>query len=354
MSRVSTKPARVTLEDVASLAGLGRTTVSDILNRDGGDRYSAETRDRVLQAVQRLGYAPSRAAQQLARGRSGLIGLLLTRDFSNPYWARVANLIESEFRRRKFRLQLAVADGDRDAELDHLRRLHGDGVEGLIIGPVYEEKDVQRHAPYLHGQIPAVILGGRVGRPDVVAEDGYAGGILSTDHLLAMGHRRIAALAVPDADLENADRTRFSALRDRLRERRLYDGAWVVQQADTGRFADSFATAQEFAQRWLATPSNERPTAVVCHNDQVAMATLSAFAQQGIRVPDDLSVVGYDNLPESPYLVPPLTTVDNHIDRQVAEAVELLVSRINRRRRGQEERLIQPTLVERGSVKRLA
>ena len=103
---------RVTLEQVAIAAGVGRTTVSDILNRNAGDKYQDETRKRVEEAVRKLGYTASRAAQQLARGRSGVIGLILTRDLSNPVFASRVEVVEKEIKRMGYRMQLAFTEGD--------------------------------------------------------------------------------------------------------------------------------------------------------------------------------------------------------------------------------------------------
>ena len=341
---------RVTLAQVASAAGLARTTVSDILNRNAGGKYSECTRELVSQTVARLGYAPYRPAQQLARGKSGQVGLLLTRDFSNPFWARVANAVERALRARKYRLQLAVSENDPDAEAAHARQLRDDGVEGLIVGPVYEPKDAELHQAYLRGLLPLVIFGMRSDRFDSVVIDERASGDLATTHLQGLGHRRIGYIAAPDADLDAAEVSRFSAMRDRLRTAGTYEPRWIIRHPDQGRYEDFAAAADRFAAQWLAAPADQRPTAVLCHNDQCATAALACFHRRGLAVPGDLSVVAFDNLPEAAFLIPALTTIDNCVEQQMSAAVDLLVQRLDAGRGRARTVVIPPRLVVRDST----
>ncbi len=347
---------RVTLAHVASASGLARTTVSDILNRDAGERYGEATRQRVHDAVARLGYAPNRAAQIMAQGRTGMIGLMLTQGFSNPFWTRLAGTVQRELRQRDYRMQLALVDGgDPEEELRLVRQLHSDQVEGLIVGPVYESLDLDIHRNVFRGRLPIVTFGSAIGCEfDSVGLDHAAGVRLALEHLLALGHRRIGCLAVapsrlaPDKpNLDNEAVKVFAGLD-------IFDSRWFFWQADTGRFEEVAALVAAFTDRWLAADVADRPTAMLCHNDQAAMTALSVLSQRGLRVPVDLSLVGYDNLPESAYLVPPLTTVENHADRQIAAAVELLSSRLANPQRKAQTRLIAPELITRATTARVA
>lgn len=344
--------ARVTLEHVALQAGLGRTTVSDILNRGGAGKYSEETRSRVRMAVKQLGYAPSRAAQQLARGKSGLIGLMLLRDFSNPYWARVADAVEKELRQRDYRLQLAITDNDPASEKRHIMDMQSDGVEALLVGPVYEHQDFAQHESFFQGRLPIVLFGHALGSQfDEVHLDTDGGLTSAIDHLMEHGHQKIGFLCAPPSRFRDAPTNEDYPGYRLFRDRGMYDPQWFTWQTDTGRFEDFFAACAGFADRWLAAAPARRPTAVMCHNDQVAMTALSAFASRGIRVPDDLSMIGFDNLPESAYLVPPLTTVDNRIDKQMNAAVELIVARTAAPKAPPTHHAVKPELIVRDSVR---
>ena len=316
---VASKPAssrRVTLSMVADEVGLGVTTVSDILNRGAGDRYADDTRRRVESAVERLGYTPSRAAQSTRSGRSGVVGLLLTRDFSNPFWARFADTTEKALRRRGYFAQLGVCDGDPETETRHMQRLLGDRAEGLIIGPIYEEKDLRSHGRLVGGLIPTVVFGSDgVTKLDTVDVDVEANGELIAGHLAARGHRRVALLGDPAEDPLAYERSVFHAIEAALAAAgRPVDRSWIFPQRDRGRSEDAYATAAAFAHRFKQTVPEAKPTAVVCHNDQFAAAALCAFDAAGLRVPEELSVIGHDNLPESRFTIPPLTTLDSKTD----------------------------------------
>ncbi|MEM1012323.1 MAG: LacI family DNA-binding transcriptional regulator [Planctomycetota bacterium] len=357
------RPARVTLVDVAREAGVSRTTVSDVLNR--GDAaaglYADETRERVARAVQSLGYAPLAKAQSLARGRSNLIGLVLLCDFSNPYFARFANAVELEVARRGMRLQLAVRDSSHDAspqqstqrDAELIARMVADDVEGLFVGPVYEQLDLSTHVPLTGGRLPTVLFGGSVESGvefDTVAVDRDGSAALAIDHLQGLGHERIGFLCAPPSRTEPTRDDHFAAI-ELLRQRGVFAGTqWIAWQPDTGSL-DAYAEAtMAFCDQWLASEPDDRPTAVLCLNDAAAMAALGVFHRRGIRVPDDLSVVGFDDLPEAPHLVPALTSVDSHVDRQVAAMVERLLARIDNPDTKPGHVAITPTLRPRAST----
>lgn len=336
------------------MTGLGRTTISDILNRNAGDKYSEKTRMRVHRAVKEVGYTPARAAQQLARGRSGQIGLMLTRDFANPYFARIADAVERELRHRGYRLQLALTDGNAETERSRILQMQSDRIEGLIVGPVYESLDLEQHHSLWHGTIPIVLFGGLVKTEfDQVTLDAMAGVELSYKYLISQGHRRIGALAIPPSRL-NPDqpnlRNEYVVVAKKLG---VYDAPWFEWQTDTGRFEDFKNAALRFARRWKQAEPAGRPTAVVCHNDQVAMTLLSAFSEEGIRCPADISIIGHDNLPEAGYLVPALTSSDNHAEQQMQQSVELLLERIKNPDAPPRVKTILPSLVVRATVRML-
>ncbi|MEM7577240.1 MAG: LacI family DNA-binding transcriptional regulator [Planctomycetota bacterium] len=355
MSSVSSasSPQRVTLTHVAEHVGLAKTTVSDILNRGGAARYSVDTCRRVHQAVQDLGYAPSRAAQQLARGRTAVVGLMLTRDFTNPYWARLANAAQELLRAQGMSMRLEVCRAEDTDDLDRMRQFKSDGVEGLIVGPVYETKDMQQHQAYFQGMLPTVIFGAELEGYDAVADAHVASGRLAIAHLKELGHRRIGYLCAPDADLDQASVSRYAGMRTEIQSDPHggeVDQRWVLREPDVGDFMQYRAVAAAFARQWLDTPVEQRPTAMLCHNDQVAMASIAALTQAGIRVPDDVSLIGFDNLPECEAVHPAITSIDGHIDQQMQRAIDLLLNRIKRPGKPSTYFSPPPTLVGRQSV----
>lgn len=343
---------RVTLQQVAQATGLSRTTVCDILHRGVVARsYNKDTRRRVQQAMRDLGYIPSLAARQLRRGRSGQIGLLLTTEFSGQFFARVAATVERELRARGLRLQIAVTNGDPQTEYQQMVRLQEDEVEGLVVGPIYDSADLQLHRTFFQGRLPTVLFGGTCGSEfDEVALDHVTARRLAAKHLLSMGHRRIGFLCAPRSRATNQI---SGDLRQEWSRLGIEDLTWIVVYSMPRSTDDCYREALEFARRWTTATPSERPSAMVCLNDEVAMTALSALARFGVSVPRDLSLVGCDNIPETQYLRPPLTTVDNHAEQQMQHAVKLLLERIERPTKKRVVKQVAPTLIERESVRRL-
>lgn len=339
---------RVTLEQVAIAAGVGRTTVSDILNRNAGDKYQDETRKRVEEAVRKLGYTASRAAQQLARGRSGVIGLILTRDLSNPVFASRVEVVEKEIKRMGYRMQLAFTEGDPAMEASCIDQMQADAVEGLVMGPVYETLDLEQHKQILQGQLPVVLFGGTLGSAfDEVGLHPDASIHLAVKHLLAKGHQQVGFLGAPKPRTAEGPSRLFEQY---LKNAGLKNPGPIIWSPDTDRYDDYFGVAEAFIEQWLEMPAKSRPTAMLCHNDQMAMTAIAACHKAGVRVPEDLSLVGYENAPGSQYLIPALTTIDNRGDEQMRQAIELLIERVKNPRKDSEKRVIYPTLIERDSV----
>jgi LacI family transcriptional regulator len=352
---------RVTLLDVARHAQVSRTTVSDVLNRgDAAGLYADATRQKVMEAVAALGYTPHAGAQQLARGRSNLIGLILLRDFANPYFARLADAVDQEVRARGMRLQLAVRSSQEHEALDNhaaeaqlISQMQTDAVEGVIIGPVYEDTDLKLHPALMSGRLPTILFGGETDAAlDSVGEDSDTAWQLAINHLADLGHRRIGFLCAPPSRTDPTQTDHYHALRH-LTNRGVFAGPqWVAWHPDDGNLDGYAEAADAFAEQWRAADSADRPTAVACLNDAVALVALGTFAERGIRVPHDLSVVGYDNLPESRHLVPRLTTVDNDVPGQIRVAVKRLLTRIKQPRLDPERVTVGPRLIERRSTLR--
>ncbi|MEA2069542.1 MAG: LacI family DNA-binding transcriptional regulator [Verrucomicrobiota bacterium] len=340
---------RVTLASVAREAGLSITTVSDILLRGVDSRYNQGTCKRVRKLADEMGYTPSRAAQQLAKGRSGEIGLLLTRALNNPYWARALSDIEKELRKRGYRLQLTVIDTLAEDPAKHLRELIEGRVEALIVGPIHDPVRFERIKAVLPKDFPICTFGLDLGDFDMVGVDEESSAHQATRHLVDMGHRRISYLCPPEADF-----TKLNQMKAVLQSVGLvFDPNWLSTHTDTGQFDEISRICMAFANQWNAAPPDTRPTAMVCHSDSVALSAISAFNQSGIRVPEDLSLIGCDNLPESPYLLPALTSMDCRIDEQMAAAVDLAITRIKNPRRKRETRIFDPQLIPRASVRNL-
>ncbi len=315
----------VTRDDVARRAGVSVATVSYVLN--GGPRgVSEEKRRRVLAAIAELGYRPNLIARSLRARRTHILGLVLP-STANPYFAALSHAIEEAAAARGYQMVVANAADDparETAQLEAVLRLQ---IDGLIWIPA-DVRRARRAAPAAPPlpPVPTILVDRPLAEPlpaplGFVGVDNMAGGRLAVEHLLALGHQRIACLAGP-ADHIHA-RARLAGFKQALRERRIALHKEYILHGDF-----DYASGARHAARWCALPAAERPTAIVCGNDVMAIGALHAIQQAGLRVPQDLSVVGYDDVPQAAYTVPPLTTVAQPCAAIAAAAVGWLLERI--------------------------
>jgi LacI family transcriptional regulator len=294
------KPRRPTSADVAALAGVSRTTVSFVLNeRDA--QISPATRQRVLDAARQLGYHPHAPAQQLAGGTSRTIGLVLRQSpeqvAGDPFLAETLRGLTATAREHGFRVIVEAHDGDGDGFGDLIRSRRIDGL--VVSGPRAGELDVLRDI--VAEGFPLVLQGWLPGldAPSVDV-DNREGARRAVEHLLGLGHRRIGCIT--NAALEyTAARERLVGYQAAMREAEIEpDPAWVEEAA---------FDAPSGSRAMTALLARMDPEAVFVASDVVALGAIGALRQAGRRVPADVSVVGFDDIPLAAHLDPPLTTV---------------------------------------------
>jgi LacI family transcriptional regulator len=317
-----------TRDDVARRAGVSVATVSYVLN--GGPRgVSDEKRERVLRAVAELRYRPNAIARSLRARRTNILGLVLP-DSANPYFAQLGRAIEDAAAEHGYQMVVSNAADDparEAAQIEALLRLQVDGLVWVPADLRGEQLAVAESAVPLPPSIPTVQvdreLAGPRGRPvcDVVEADNTSGGRLAAEHLLSLGHARIACIAGPP-NHQHA-RQRLDGARAALAERGI-----DFLEVRHGDF--SYGSGAAVAAKWCGLTPVRRPTALLCINDAMALGALSAAADVGVRVPVDLSVTGYDDVPQARYAVPPLTTVAQPVQKLAATALATLLERIAR------------------------
>jgi len=289
-------PARApTLSDVARQAGVSHQTVSRVLNAPHS--VAELTRVRVLEALRELDYHPNRAARSLVRGRSGLLGLI---SYSDPHYgpAQMRLAIEGAARAAGYGLGVASVPELSVAEVGQaLEHLLEQGVEGVVlIMPLQIEFEAL--LPLLE-RVPCVLLGTTPKIPFAgAAIDQHLGAVLATRHLLERGHRDIGYIGGPDSwsDAQARRKGFVDTLKGvGLQAAGLEGGDWTA--------AGGYAALHRLLER------APQCSAVLTANDQMALGALRAARVRGLWVPEDLSLVGFDNLPESEYFEPPLTTV---------------------------------------------
>jgi DNA-binding LacI/PurR family transcriptional regulator len=292
---------RPTIVDVARRAGVSKGAVSFALNDRPG--LAPETRDRILAAARELGWQPSARARALSRSRAFALGLVMRRPpallGADPWFPQFLAGVETTLAERGSALVLQVVGDDDEAEAASYRRLGRQGrVDGVFLNDL--KIDDPRVPLLVDLGLPAVAVGRPVGPcpfPMVTVDD-RAGVAATVRHLLDLGHRRVAYVGGTLGYVHSASRR--AAWRETLRSAGVPPGPELV--ADFTGPGGAAATAELLA---LA----ERPTAIVYANDVMAIAGMGVAIGQGLEVPADLSVVGFDDVPLAAHLVPPLTTV---------------------------------------------
>jgi DNA-binding LacI/PurR family transcriptional regulator len=332
------------MADVARVAGVSHQTVSRVLNDHPNVRPA--TRERVLVAIRELGYRPNAAARTLVTRRTRTLGVI---SFNTTLYGPASMLYGIEQAARQydyFVTVAALAALDRRSVLEAVDRLRDQAVEGIIV--IAPQTTAVAALATVPADVPLVAVGcGTHATLASVAVDNEAGAERATAFLLDLGHRTVHHLAGPRSWLDAQER---EAGWRRTLERR---GAPVVEPMVGGDW--SARTGYEYGRRVAVAPE---VTAVFCANDHMALGLLRALQEGGRRIPEDISVVGFDDIPEAEYFGPPLTTVRQDFDEVGRRALRALIETIDADaarapRGGALPGLgIEPTLVVRSSATR--
>jgi DNA-binding LacI/PurR family transcriptional regulator len=328
---------RATVRDVARHARVSPKTVSNVVN--GSSPVSPETRRRVELALAELDYVPNLSARGLRNGRTGVIALALP-DLSTPYSASITRAFVEVAAQRQLTIQIEESAGSPEREAQLLSRARSQLVDGLVLNPVLLETSAVRPGIAL----PPVVMIGEVEQPavDHLWTDNVGALRELTTLLLAEGHRRIALLG----------KMRSASYHLRVRGyREALLAAGMVPDPSLEIPVAAWNAAGGAAAIRSHLEHHPLPDAILCCTDTLATGVLSALWSDGHRVPDDVSVTGYDDIPEAPFTVPPLTTV--HFDKvAIAEAaLDLLARRIAEPSGERTSKLVPYRIVRRQSTR---
>jgi DNA-binding LacI/PurR family transcriptional regulator len=353
-----TRFASVTLRDVAKRSGVSVTTASRILNgRESGVPIREETRARVHTAAADLGYKPNLLARGLRGSRSSLIGVI-ARDVSDPFHIQVLQGVNEVTRARDFRLFLGHVDYRPDVALTYgsmFERSHADGI--LVLGDLADGDKAFSDLTVQHRFVVGVSDRTARGPFPGVYSDSVTGTALALEHLWSLGHRRIICVSDPGTEDQ---RLRALLYRRFMTDRGLDDAivAYEVSQPDPGPSYQLgrrlFAAGVEGVAGVAGANDvgHTIPTAIYATSDTIAIGLMQAAYQERVVVPDDVSIVGFDNLDIAAYTIPPLTTVSQAGVDLGRTAASLLLDMIETERSGDEveDIVLQPTLVIREST----
>ena len=308
--------ASPTIQDVANFAGVSPATVSRVLNNY--PHISDEVRRNVQGAISHLSYEPNRVAQRLRATHSRLIGIVVT-DITNPFFNMIMASIESVFFDKGFSVLMSNTAANPQKEFDYLTMLENEEVAGLIIAPTSE--NVDRIAELAESGLPIVVIDRRLSnaRVDAVLADNIAGAQAAVEHLIKLGHRRIGHLG---------GRMRLTSGRERYEG---YKRAMEIHNLPVSegwvRFGDH-RHESGYARAMELMDESDPPTAWFITNNMMTLGALNAIHDRERRIPDDIAIVGFDDMPWAISLNPPLTVVAQPMMEIGFRAANMLLERI--------------------------
>lgn len=330
---------RATQADVARLAGVSYQTVSRVINNH--PHVAPGTRARVQQAIQQLGYRPNAIARGLASHRTRTLGLI-TADFSDYFFTQVIIGAEREARQAGYFIMLGSTEKNMQEEPEYIRLFSQYCVDGFLFARPSTEADSRHLLTLIRSGVPLVTTAYYLpGEPmNVVDIDNVDGGYRATRHLIELGHWRIAHITGPIT--WRSARDRWQGYRQALEEANIPYEEQLVAHGDWSLHS-GYMAAQTLLQR------GGDFTALFSANDQMAIGAMRAFREAGRRIPDDVALIGYDDIPMSEYTSPPLSTMAQPMQQVGRLAAQILIQRIEQPSLPPTEILLQAQLVCRGT-----
>jgi DNA-binding LacI/PurR family transcriptional regulator len=308
-----------TLRDVAQLAGVSIKTVSNVVNDYPYIRHS--TRERVLRAIETLGYVPNVAARNLRSGRTGVISLVMP-DLRNPYFAELADDVMRAASGHGLVVLIEQLTGEREQEIETLRGLRQRAADGVLYSVLTLTKD---DAEYMDLPVPLVLLGDRIfhGPADHVTIQNVEGARAATEHLLATGRRRLLALGQHEGEVIGSAGLRLEGYRQALEAAGVQYRPELVVEVGRWHRVDGAEAMRGFLAGGVEFDG------IVAFNDSIGLGAMRVLVDAGRRVPDDVAIIGFDDIDETRYTLPTLSTIDPGRSYIARRAVEVLVERMN-------------------------
>jgi LacI family transcriptional regulator len=321
-----------TIRDVAARSGVSPMTVSRVVN--GSERVRPETTQRVKEAISALGYVPNNLARNLTRQKTSALALIVP-DFADPFFTLILRGAEDVARRAGYRVILCNSDGDLEREDAYLEDMVAHRVEGLLIAPVSNQsrRNLRRLGPYpppfvlVDRSIPGI-------ESDLVQGDSVGGARVLVDHLLGLGHRRIAHIT--ESQEVSTARDRLQGYTEALAAADIAVDSDFVEVAPAANAGGGYEAAQRLLDR------NPRPSAIFAVNNLTAVGAVMAIRERGLEIPRDMAVVCFDDIELAALLCPFLTVMAQPAETFGTLAVQLLLDRIAGRAGDRRRRVVLP------------
>lgn len=348
MADLMTKTRKVTLATLARQLNVTTTTVSKALHGKPG--IGPEMVKRVKDLARELNYQPNFAAQSLKMNSIDSIGVLITSDINNPWYSQLVSCLEEKLAENGKTMILSLGKSDYEKERTCLQNFTGGRVAGVIVGPIFRERNLQNIWESLDKGLPMVMFNCMDELPvSYVAIDQSAGARLAVEHLIENGHRNIAYLGCPSGDFIETGRTRREGFEQALFEHDLpLLGRNIISNGVAGKKG-----GYEVMRKLLKERKDDLPTAFFCHNDSVALGAMLAIEQAGLSVPEDISLIGFDDIAECSLSMPKLSTIGGVMHELSSGLVEALNTIIMDNPSKPIKKLITPKLIQRKTVKQI-
>lgn len=333
---------KVSIVDIARKAGVSITTVSRVLNGKGEQfRISEKSQIKIRETARKLNYVPNQFAASLKSGKSNTIALIIP-SLSNPFFADIASEINSEVRNRGYVTIIGDSDENVDIENDELRQMESRNIEGLIFVPCTQNwASIKK----MHDQgRPIVCIDRYFEGADIpyVSTDNYDGAYMATKHLLEHGHVRIACIQGVQESVPN-----------KLRIQGYKDAMIAAGHSEYLIGGDEFSIQNGYKETRLLLQSQQKPTAIFTLSNTIAMGCMKALREEGLEIPDDMSLITFDDHPYLDYLATPLTCVTQPTREICRLAVKHLFFMLANKEIKSKQVLLKPELKYRKSVKRI-
>ena len=331
---------KLNITEIARLANVSKATVSRVIN--GKPNVQEKTREKIKRIIAEYDYHPSVFAKAIMHKKSNTIGLLIPKRteivYPNPFYDEILRGISTETIKQGYFILYCYEDCD-----NYLRALKERRVDGIIaMSPSYQDKEVIDKIREMN--IPFIATSKVQDIDDVVCVDvdNYSGAKMAVDHLISLGHRKIAFINGPQELLSSSERLR--GYRAALKENGIEDNNYLIRSGNT-----SIASGRAAMESLLNT---QDITAVFVASDYMALGVMSSIFEQGLKIPDDISLVGFDNIPLSEVTTPPMTTVNQFVFDKGTMVIRILIDKINNKTVNNIA-TIKPELILRNSTRKI-